>query len=161
MDLLDRLLGHDDWATARLLDLSRGLTDAQLDQPFDIGHRTLRDTLEHLICNIEFWTGVAAGQPPDLQRDDRSLATLAVRHERAYDAFAALARQKRDDERLDDTFVDRFGENVSFGGMILHVVLHNEGHRIEMLHIIQRLGRPDLPELELDHALWDLSVRLA
>ncbi len=37
MDLLDRLLAHDHWATARLLDLSRGLTDAQLDQPFDIG----------------------------------------------------------------------------------------------------------------------------
>ena len=30
MDLLDRLLGHDDWATTQLLELSRGLTDAQL-----------------------------------------------------------------------------------------------------------------------------------
>ena len=50
MDLLDRLLEHDHWATAQLLDLSRHLSDAQLDQEFDIGHRTLRDTFEHMIC---------------------------------------------------------------------------------------------------------------
>jgi hypothetical protein len=40
-------LGHDHWATATLLELSRSLTDARLDQPFDIGHRTLRATFEH------------------------------------------------------------------------------------------------------------------
>ena len=44
MDLLDRLLGHDRWTTARLLNLSRGLTDVQLDQPFDVGHQSLRTT---------------------------------------------------------------------------------------------------------------------
>ena len=65
MDLLDRLLGHDHWATAQLLVLSQGLTDAQLDQPFDIGHRTLRDTFEHMIFNVEAWTAVMAGQPVD------------------------------------------------------------------------------------------------
>ena len=44
MDLLDRLLKHDRWATDQLLEVSRGLSDAQLDQAFDIGHRTLRET---------------------------------------------------------------------------------------------------------------------
>ena len=34
-ELLDRLLEHDHWATDQLLALSRGLTDAQLDQEFD------------------------------------------------------------------------------------------------------------------------------
>ena len=45
MDLLDRLLDHDHWATTQLLDVSRNLTDAQLDQEFDIGHRSLRGTI--------------------------------------------------------------------------------------------------------------------
>src|SRR5688572_16657515 len=49
MDLLDRLLGHDHWTTARLLELSRDLTDAHLDQPIDIGHQTLRETFDHMI----------------------------------------------------------------------------------------------------------------
>jgi uncharacterized damage-inducible protein DinB len=157
MDLLDRLLGHDHWATARLLDLSRGLTDAQLDQPFDVGHRTLRATFEHMIFNVAFWTAVMAGQPVDAQRDDRSLAALTERHERSYAAFAALARRVRDEQRLDDTFVDHFGGRMTFGGAIVHVVLHDAEHRSEALHILERLGVPDLPEV--DHGLWDQTAR--
>ncbi len=67
MDLLDLLLDHDHWATARLLELSRGLTDAQLDREFDIGHRTLRATFEHMIFNVKSWTAIMAGQPVDAQ----------------------------------------------------------------------------------------------
>ena len=157
MDLLDRLLGHDHWATARLLDLSRRLTDAQLDQPFDVGHRTLRATFEHMIFNVEFWTAVMAGQPADAQRDDRSLGALTERHERSYAAFAALARRVRDEQRLDDTFVDHFGGRMTFGGAIVHVALHDAEHRSEALHILERLGVPDLPEV--DHGLWDQTAR--
>ena len=68
MDLLDRLLEHDQWATTRLLDLSRGLTEAQLDQEFEIGHRTLRETFEHIIVNIGFWTALMTDQPVDPQK---------------------------------------------------------------------------------------------
>jgi carboxymethylenebutenolidase len=80
MDLLDRLLEHDHWATSQLLDLSRGLTDAQLDQSFDIGHRTLRATFDHVILNVEFWTAVMAGQPIEYARDASSVAALIDDH---------------------------------------------------------------------------------
>ena len=63
LDPLDRLLGHDHWATTQLLRLSQGLTDAQLDQPFDIGHGSLREPLDHLIFIVDFWTTLMAGQP--------------------------------------------------------------------------------------------------
>jgi len=53
MDLLDRLLGHDAWTTRQLLLRCRDLTDEQLDREFDIGHRTVRATLEHVIRNVE------------------------------------------------------------------------------------------------------------
>jgi len=53
MDLLDRLLGHDAWTTRQLLLCCRGLTDAELDREFDIGHRTVRATLLHIIRNDE------------------------------------------------------------------------------------------------------------
>ena len=46
---------------------------------------------------------------------------------------------------------------MTFGGAILHVVLHNEGHRVEALHVLQRLGVPDLREV--DHGLWDFDRR--
>jgi uncharacterized damage-inducible protein DinB len=156
MDLLDRLLEHDRWATPQLLELSRGLTDAQLDQEFDIGHRSLRATFEHMIVNVAFWTGLMTGQPVDAPPDDRSLAALFERHERFYATFASLARRLRDEQLLDDTFIDHYAARKSFGGTILHVVLHNAEHRTEALHILERLGVPDLPEV--DHGLWDYEM---
>ncbi len=154
MDLLDRLLGYDQWATDQHLDLSRDLTDAQLDQEFDIGHRTVRETFEHMIINVDFWTGLMTAQPT-MAEDDHPLtiAELIDRYEHSHATFTSFARLTRDEQRLDDTFVDHFGERMRFGGAIVHVVLHNAEHRTEALHILARLGMPDPPEV--DHGLWD------
>jgi hypothetical protein len=163
MDLLDRLLEHDRWATDQLLELSRGLTNAQLDQPFDIGHRTLRETRDHQIPNLDFWTGLMTGQPIENQRGPSSLNTLIADHERAYTAFANLARRMRDEGRLDDTFRDHYGLPMTYGGailmVILMVILHNEAHRTEVVHIFARLGVPELVQVEVDHGLWDFKRR--
>ena len=156
MDLLDRLLEHDYWATTQLLDLSRDLIDAQLDQEFDIGHRSVRGTFEHIIVNIAFWTGLMIGQPVDEERGERSLAALIERHERFYETFATLARRLRDEQFLDDTFIDHYDARKSFGGTILHVVLHNAEHRTEAVHILTRLGVAGPPEV--DHGLWDYEM---
>ena len=156
MDLLDRLLGHDHWATSQLLELSRDLTDAQLDQEFDIGHRSVRGTFEHMIVNIAFWTALMTEQPADEERNERSLAALIDRHESFYATFAALARRLRDEQCLDDTFIDHYDARKSFGGTILHVVLHNAEHRTEAVHILTRLGVPGPPEV--DHGLWDYEM---
>jgi hypothetical protein len=47
LDLLDRLLEHDAWTTQRVLEFARTLSDGQLDQDFEIGHRTVRETAQH------------------------------------------------------------------------------------------------------------------
>ena len=52
MDILDRLLGHDAWTTRRLLLCCRELREDQLDQPFEIGHRTVRRTLIHMVGDV-------------------------------------------------------------------------------------------------------------
>ena len=155
MELLDLLLGHDQWATARLLEASGGLTDAELDRELDIGHRTLRATFGHVIFNVPFWTAFLAGEPDDgglsadAQPEDRSLAALRDAHERSYAAFAGVARRLRDEGRLGENFVDHYAVRKSCGGTILMVVEHNAEHRGEVLHILARLGVPDLPEVDL------------
>jgi uncharacterized damage-inducible protein DinB len=159
MDLLDRLLEHDLWATTHLLELCRGLSDAQLDQAFDIGLQTLCTTFEHMIFNVEFWTGLMTGQPVDAERDDRSLAALIDRHERSNASFATLSRRVRDEQLLEDSFVDHFDTRMTFGGGIIHVVLHNAEHRAEVVHIFARLGVPELAQVEVDHGLWDFKRR--
>jgi uncharacterized damage-inducible protein DinB len=157
MDLLDRLLEHDCWATETLLNVSRELSDAQLDQPFDIGHRTLRSTFEHFIPNVDFWTRLMEGQPPTSPQDGLSVDLLIDEHERNYTAFATLARRIRDEGRWDDTFIDHYDMPQTFGSAILMVILHNTEHRTEVAHILQRLGVPEVPEV--DPGLWDFVRR--
>jgi uncharacterized damage-inducible protein DinB len=148
MDLLDRMVGHDRWATTQLLELCSTLTDAQLDQAFDIGHRTLRETLDHMIYVIDFWTGWMAGRPVDhdrtAQQYDRSIAALIERHERYQANFAAFARQVSDEQRLDDTFVDYYAVRQSIGATIIQVHHHNAQHRSEVRHMLERLGVAEL-----------------
>ena len=109
-----------------------------------------------MIINVEFWTELMAGESVDAQRDDRSLAALIDLHERSYATFATLSRQFRDEQRLGETYIDHYAARKSFGGTILHVVLHNAEHRTEALHILERLGVPNLPEV--DHGLWDYQA---
>ncbi|MGC4105151.1 MAG: DinB family protein [Thermomicrobiales bacterium] len=155
MQLLDRLLAHDQWATSQLLAAARPLSDDQLNQEFDIGHRTLRATLEHMIMNVEGWTAAFTGQ--ESISTDASIAGFAERHIRVYPAFTAAAQAFASAERLDETFTDSFGEPQTFGAAFLMVILHNEGHRTEVLHILRRLGLDDVPEV--DYGLWDFVRR--
>jgi uncharacterized damage-inducible protein DinB len=159
MDLLDRLLEHDDWATTQLLDMCRTLSDAQLDQEFDIGHRTIRETLAHQIPNYAFWTNLMTGQPAMDWQGPNTLDALIAEHERGYAAFAHVARQMRDEGRLEETFRDHHGLPFTFGGTILMVILHNEAHRADVIHIFARLGIPELANIEVDHGLWDFKRR--
>lgn len=154
MDVLDRLIEHDRWATTQLFTLSQTLTSEQQRQEFDIGHKSINETFQHMNVNIEWWTSAMMGKEPEF---DRNVPSLSIWYERAYATFSTFARQIRDEQRFDDTFTDPSGEPMTYGGAILHVILHNEGHRSELLHMLQRLGVPDLPEL--DHALWDFVRR--
>ncbi|MCA9862168.1 MAG: DinB family protein [Thermomicrobiales bacterium] len=153
MDILDHMLEHDLWATRELLATSTGLSDAQLDQQFEIGHRTLRATFEHLVFNIKAWTAITAQTPLERFPPGPSLADIAARHDRAQAAFAALAHRLRDDRRLDVMLTDHFDDQQSYGAAVIHALLHNEGHRTEILHILARRSVTEPPEV--DHALWD------
>ncbi|HYI13993.1 MAG TPA: DinB family protein [Thermomicrobiales bacterium] len=163
MDLIDRMLGHDHWAMTQILEVCRGLTDEQLDREFDIGHRSVSETFDHLIYNLGFWTAMMAGQQPDPPRAgreyDRSMPAQIDRYEQYFASFAAFARRMRDEQRLEETFVDHFGGTPTFGGVIIHLTIHNAEHRSEVLHILQRLGVENLPEI--DPALWDQTAQVA
>jgi uncharacterized damage-inducible protein DinB len=83
---------------------------------------------------------------------------LIDEHERSYAEFAALARRMRDEGRLDETFVDWYGWPKTVGGTILNVAVHNERHRGEVLHILQRLGVCGLPDG--DPQEWEYATKV-
>jgi uncharacterized damage-inducible protein DinB len=158
MDLIERLLDFDYWATAQLLEVSGRLSDEQLDREFDIGHRTVRATWVHVVWNIPFWIGLMTGNPISDEPDRRewSIAEITAFYEDAFATFAALARQLRDEGRLEETYVDHWNVKKSMSGTILTVILHASEHRAEVSHMLTRLGVEHVPEVDLGARDYEL-----
>jgi uncharacterized damage-inducible protein DinB len=153
MDILDRLLQHDAWTTRQILERCRGLSDAQLDQPFDVGVGSVRATLIHIIGNMETWTGLISLRPAEQVRRPgaypHSVEGLFERMEEVAAELSTAATRLRAEGRLDDLFPDVLDDPPtlkSFGGAIAHVITHSHIHRGELLHMLARLGLQDLPE---------------
>jgi uncharacterized damage-inducible protein DinB len=150
MDLLDRLLGHDAWTTQQLLLLCRDLTDEQLDRDFDIGHRSVRKTLRHIIRNVEAWSDLIAEQPvrKDPGPAGNSISALTARHEVAAADLAAVARGVAEREAWDEKWLDTLDDppmQKTYGGAIAHVITHSMHHRAQLLYLLRRLGVDNLP----------------
>lgn len=147
------LLDYDEWMTNRVIDCAATLSDEQLDAEFDIGLRTVRTTLDHVIANIYFWSAMMAGTPGEIDRSDRSIPALRERHTRFFSMLRDVAERATDDGRLEATFRDHGGVEQTIGTTILHVTLHNHLHRSELLHMLQRLGANDLPDGDIQE--WE------
>lgn len=152
MDLLDRLLGHDAWATRMLLTRCAALTDEQLDTEFDIGHSTIRRTLQHIVFNVDVWSGLMAGRirsRDDLRRAPSSPALLIERLDRASATLAAVAREVADRSGWDETWVDVLDTPPTaktYGGAVAHILTHSTHHRAQLLYMMETLGIKALPE---------------
>jgi uncharacterized damage-inducible protein DinB len=148
MDLLDRLLKHDAWTTQQLLLRCKDLSNEELDQEFDLGHRTVRATFLHMIRNVEVWTNLMRGQAVRTT-EGQSVSALMQRLDRASEDLAALARQVADRGDWDGRFVDFLDDpptEKTLGGGIAHVISHNMHHRAQLLYLLRRLGITELPE---------------
>ncbi|MCC9604861.1 DinB family protein [Blastopirellula sp. JC732] len=160
MDLLDRLLGHDAFTTRQLLDLAERLDDEQLDREFDIAHRTVRRTFEHVVWNVECWTDLMIGRKVRTHTASHcSIAELKTRYAAASDEFVRFARKVVDERRLDETFVDTLDKPPTakpLGGVIVHLATHGMHHRAHLLFMLRRLGVENLPEG--DALGWELSL---
>ncbi|MEK6260961.1 MAG: DinB family protein [Planctomycetota bacterium] len=163
MDILDRLLGHDAWTTRQLVSRCHELTDEQLDREFDIGHRSLRRTLLHMIRNMEIWTDLMAGQPirSDQGSDPvgRSVDGLLKRLEAVAVELATMATRIAREGRLDELWVDYLDKpptRKSYGGAIAHVITHSMHHRAQVLYLLRLLGVQDL--IEGDVLSWEAQL---
>lgn len=143
---LDALLGHDRDMTAYLMSLSEPLDDAALDREFDLGHRTLRRTFDHIILATASWTGQVTGSPVPWVPNPAPIPEMQERHREVYARFETTARAIAAEGRHDEVFLDTHQYPQTKGLTVLHVILHNHMHRGEVLHILQRLGLEDLPE---------------
>jgi uncharacterized damage-inducible protein DinB len=109
IDLLDRFLGHDAWTTRQLLDICSTLSEDQLDRDFDIGHRTLRRTLDHIIHNMETWSSLMAEQPFE-RAADQTIAGMIRRHDLAADRLKSVSRKIADSKAWDHLWPDHLDD---------------------------------------------------
>ncbi len=160
MDILQRLLGHDSWTTRQLLLRCRELSDEQLDREIDMGHRTPRRTLLHIIRNMEVWTDLIAEQPvrPELgaQSAGRSVEGLIARLDAVSVELAETSTRIAQEGRLDECLTDDLDDPPTqrpFGGCIAHVMTHSMHHRAQLLYMLRLLGMRNL--IEGDVLSWE------
>jgi AraC-like DNA-binding protein len=156
MDLSDRLVEHEHWHTARLLEQAATLPDDALDRharpgfvvhDFEGPEPDLRSILERLIFTKEVWTAAIGGRdiPP---RDGRTIAALQARLAAVQPQFAALVRRIRDRNEWDDAFVDALCTppvSFTFGSVIAHILTASMIRRQTVIGILRELGvsRPE------------------
>jgi AraC family transcriptional regulator len=133
MDLTERMIEHDNWLTATLIDAASQLSDEELDEPVHVTPRTeafrestpsIRSMLDRLVFTKEIWSAAIAGRELVLN-DDASLSSLKHRLDGAGGKFASIVRDIRDRGAWDTAFVDATcdpPESFTFGGAIAHAL---------------------------------------
>ncbi len=154
MDLSDRLVEHEHWHTARLLEQAATLSDAALDRPvrpglvvhhFEGPEPDARTMLERIVYTKEVWTAAIGGRdiPP---RDDRSIAGLQTRLQAVQPQFASLVRRIRDRNEWDDVFVDALctpSVSFTFGSVVAHILTVSVVRRQTVISVLRELGVRD------------------
>src|SRR5690606_30577076 len=111
---LDRLLGHDAWTTRQLLLRCQDLPAGELDREFDIGQRTVRATLLHIIRNMEVWSDLMAGVPvradEGKEPQGRTIPGMIARLERAAADLRVVARAVAQRRGWDERWLDHLDD---------------------------------------------------
>lgn len=160
MDILTRYLGYEARTTRYFLLRCRELRPEQWRQQVDVGHGTVYQTLLHVIGNLEAWTDLlyerpqrARPWPPD---DMATVDDFLARYDATIQDFFARAGELAEAGRFDECYTDYLDNpptQKTFGGTLLHVLTHTTIHRSELMHLLHRLGVPDL--IEGDALSWE------
>ncbi len=160
---IDRLLGHDAWATRVLLERCRDLTPAQFSQKFEMGLGTTHDTLLHIVGAMYRWADRIGGRPlrPRLEDEPRTWTPdeIMARLDDCAPDLAGVVKRVVTEDRLDEKMEFVVADQPPFvftrGTAIVHVTTHGVHHRAQALNMLRRLGLNDLPNL--DAVEWELA----
>jgi uncharacterized damage-inducible protein DinB len=145
--MIDDFYRHDDWANGRILRLCEGLTDAQLDQPREMGFGSLRATVFHILAAEQIWLERWEGQPwrPfPFEPQGMSLNEIAAQLQNVANQRNALIERDRAPQwQRQVTFLDsKRNEYVQpLNHLLVHVANHGVHHRAQALHYLKQFGR--------------------
>jgi len=141
------MLEHNAWANRALIEACAGLTDEQLDRPFEMGLGSLRPTITHIIGAMRGWTDLLAKRPARERIENNApvgVAEWRTLHDDAARDLAEHALYGPIDEVLT---AERGGKTYSFvrSHVLVHVTTHGVHHRAQCLNMLRHLGVADLP----------------
>lgn len=142
---------YNRWANARMLDAASKLSAEQFTADLKSSHRSVRDTLAHVLAAewiwLERWNGTspkALLDPAEFPTVD-SLRTRWAEVEANYHSFVGTLS----DETLEEVIVytNTRGEEWKYplGQMIQHVMNHSTYHRGQVTAMLRQLGAEVLP----------------
>ena len=140
------LFKFSDWARVRLHAAAEPISDAQLDQPFEMGVGTLRKTLSHIRDAEQWWLdNWTKGRGPLFPAANEKATVKMLSAE--FDETATKRNayiSKLTDADLNRTVKGTPRPNVvrefSLGVTLLQLCNHGTHHRAQALNMIRRLG---------------------
>lgn len=171
LDTLQESFRHNDWGREKLLTLSAGLSDEQLDRPFELGPGSLRAALRHLYGAERIWFERWQGR--ELSGFPHARGLVRLDDLRTAWRSLAVARNEYLDARADTTLQERITYTTAagqtycqpLGELALHVCNHGIHHRAQALNMLRHL---DVQPVMLDYLAyraeqptveWDAATR--
>ena len=167
MDLSDRLVEHDHWHTARLLEQAATLSDEALDRAvrpgfvihdFEGPEPDVRTILDRLVFTKEVWTAAIGGREFPMERE-KTIAAIQARLAAVQPQFVALVRRIRDKNEWDDAFVDALCSppvSFTFGSVIAHILDVGVIRRHTVVGALRELGVGDVERR--DPIEWERAI---
>lgn len=156
------LFEHNNWARRKLFDAARGLSDDQLDRPFEMGLGCLRRTLHHIWAAERVWLDRWLKRPNVRFTEFEpgvSLEQLALRYDDACRERSDWLKSQTP-ASLAQSLAYTTSQGASFTNtyldMLLHVANHGVHHRAQALNMLRRLEAP-LPRPGLDYIYMKLD----
>ena len=160
MTILERLLGHDAWTTRQLLLRCPEFSEEQMDRNFEIGDKSLRETLHHIIAAMESHTRRLYGRNltdslPEGKSVDEMLDRLTAVAKLLGDFALKMEREGREDELVVVNLQNGYSRTA--GGVVAHILTHGMHHRAQAISIMEQLGAKDV--IEGDVLGWESVIR--
>jgi len=158
MDILDRLIAHNEWATRELIERCGKLSSEEYHREMEIGLCTLHKTCAHIVGVMFVWGNMIATDSPGEVRDlskvcagpEELLQELSKAHSCLTDAASGVRSENRLDEILEQVHPrTKMRYRCTRGSMITHVLTHGMHHRAQVLQMLRQLGETELPDVDV------------
>jgi uncharacterized damage-inducible protein DinB len=163
LETIRKLFAYNDCARDRLMAVAVQLTDSQLDQPFEMGPGSLRETLRHRYGAERIWLERLHGRTLDEFPRSRSVARM----DELWEAFGRLAATRNSwIEPMNDadlqrpiTYTNMRGDarTSTIADVLFQVCNHGTHHRTQVLNMLRHVGAT-VPELDCMAMTWEAAV---